>query len=68
MVQWLRIYPAMQGMWVQSLGRELRSLKLGGEPPSPKEGENPLSLEVDGARNRGTGGMDRKSGPWQKEG
>ena len=31
---------------VQSLGRELRSLNLGGEPHPPKEGENPLPVKV----------------------
>ena len=45
------------------MGRELRSLKLGGEPHPPKEGENPLPFKVGGARNGGTGGMGRKSGP-----
>lgn len=53
---------------VQSLGRELRSLKLGGEPHPAKEGENPLLFKVGGARNGGPGDMGRMSGPWQKEG
>jgi len=45
MVQWLKLHPPMQGVWIQSLVRELKPHMLFSQKRKKKKKKNPQSRE-----------------------